>query len=722
LLGTRCLLGILLLLWPVVTMADSINGYVEYLYATVSTKTTDASGQSTKTDSNSFFQRYNFLFEKTIYPKLKLEAGGQFEKDLTKSKSEGTETTSTNSTLRPYATLTLQDPLYTASVGYYLREDTLNVSRTPNVTTTNEQYTGTFGWRPVGLPSLDLRYTRTDEHDQRRAFLDTTIDYLSLISHYANKGLDLWYYGTYTDTDNKLHGLETQDVNHNARGTYGDSFLDGRLNFTTSYNIIRDEITLDTTGPGAGTVSIQLFPFAGLFALNDTPAIGALSPDAALIDGNLTASAGINIGLPPFGGDTRARNMGLDLLNGTTVNNLLVWVDRELPADVAASFSWDIYTSPDNLNWTFLATVPSAPFGPFQNRFDIDFPSTSTRYIKVVVKPLQSTAINSSNFPDIFVTELQAFVKRPVQQTKEEKIVSTSQISNTTLRYSILNAPFLYYDFLYYYSKTGVSAQEQSTLSNGFSLNQQLSRVLTLTARAAREDGTEQNENRTAYIYNASLLGTPLKTLTSGLVFSGRDEHIGGKPRNSNSVFLNNTTQLYKGVALNFNGGYTFSTELDDSKLKTTILTLGANIVPRPTLTTTVYLTYIDSHRTTPGLPETTNLTNNATITVAYNPVRALYLLASVQFIDETGQRVKTLQNYGLNWSPFPDGALQFRFSYNEERRTQDQFTNKIINPGLRYKINTRSYLDLSYQSIRSDSPSQKTDTDIFSANLKIFF
>jgi hypothetical protein len=178
----QCLLGILLLFLPVLAMADSINGFLDYTYTTGSTKTTDASGQSTKTDTNNFLQRYNLLLDKTIYPKLKLEAGGIFEKDLTRFKSGDTETTSTNTRLRPYATLTLKDPLYTAGVGYYLREDTMKASQVQTVTTVNEDYTGIFGWRPAGLPSVDLRYTRTDQYDRSRTALDITKDYLSIMA------------------------------------------------------------------------------------------------------------------------------------------------------------------------------------------------------------------------------------------------------------------------------------------------------------------------------------------------------------------------------------------------------------------------------------------------------------------------------------------------------------------------------------------------------------
>jgi hypothetical protein len=89
--------------------------------------------------------------------------------------------------------------------------------------------------------------------------------------------------------------------------------------------------------------------------------------------------------------------------------------------------------------------------------------------------------------------------------------------------------------------------------------------------------------------------------------------------------------------------------------------------------------------------------------------------------LNQTGEQSHTLQNYTLNWSPFPGGALQFRFSFNENRRPEDGTIDRIVSPGVRYMINNRSYLDVSYQSIRSAAPGQSMDSNIFSANLRVF-
>ena len=214
---------------------------------------------------------------------------------------------------------------------------------------------------------------------------------------------------------------------------------------------------------------------------------------------------------------------------------------------------------------------------------------------------------------------------------------------------------------------------------------------------------------------------TPLRTLTNSLVFSGRNEEVGGESREYTSIFLNNTALLYKGIDVSLNGGVTSSTETDGTKMDSTMVTLGANIVPHRTATVTLYLTDSRTDQTGPGRESLSIDYRRLDLTVAYNPFRTLYIVGSLQLIEESGQGMKTFQSYGLNWSPFPDGALQFRFSYNETRRPEDQLTDRILTPGLRYKINNRSFLDLSYQWTRSESASQTIDSSAFTSNLKIF-
>jgi hypothetical protein len=701
-------------------MGDSISGYADEIYTSLSTKSTGPSGTTT-TDSDTLVQRYFLLLDKTIFPKLTLDVTGIFEKDLTNSKSSGQEeSTSTTTRFVPSATLTLRDPLYNAGIGYFLNEQQSTASRAPSVTLVNEDYQALFGWRPAGLPTMDMRFDRIDTFDKAHAITDTTEDLLTLASLYAYKGVRLQYFGTYTDTTDHLHSTETQNLNQNMLGMYNTSFFNGRLLFGETYNINTDKVTTVSMAAG-GTVSVQVFPFSGLSTLSNMPTLGPLSPNPALIDGNLTVSAGIDIGLPPLGGNLTLRNIGLDFQNAVAVNDLQVWVDRTLTPAVAASFSWGIYTSPDNQNWTLLQTVFPASFGTFQNRFDIPIAQVTTRYIKVVVAPLSAAVTGASSFPNIFVTELQAFVTQTATGKERQSLTNTTQISTTTARYRIFDSPLIYYDFSYFFDRGSTSAQETSTLSNGLSGTYRFTSFLTSSARIIRQDGTQGNETTTAYVYNASLIATPLPTLTDSIVVSGTDESIGRLPQSTASISLNNTAQLYKGVDVTFNAGRVDTENTDRSKIDSTIFSAGANIVPHTGMTWTFILSETDTSRSIPGGVTTSLVSKNGLVTLAYTPVKTLYLLASINLLEETGQRRQVLQTYGGNWTPFPYGALQLRFSYNETAIPEQQLTTKTISPGVRYKINSRSFLDLSYQSLKSQIASQITDSTGVTLELEIF-
>ena len=560
-------------------LLQGINGLLDLNYSFFSSKTTDASGVTTKTETNTYNPRFSLSINTTILPKLRLDAGAVFEKNISILKTDFEDTKTTSTKLRPYGYLTLSDPLYTAGVGFSRREETTKTAGQQGFTLINDDYLALLKWKPDGFPSFDAQYERTNTFDEAHLIQDTTKDYFSLTSRYSYKGLDLRYQGTYTDTNLKLNHLEITDWTHSGWATYSNSFFNRRVFLSTSYNINNDQI--ETSARGTGTVSSQVFPFAGLSLNTDTPDTGALtvrpSPDT-LIDGNLTASAGIDLVTDPAPiGDIRRRNMGLDFSNVTEVNNLLVWVDRDV-SSIASSFNWDIWISSDNLNWTHWAGPVTAPFGPFQNRFEIDFPNVQTRFIKVVTTPLFPRPFS---FPNIFVTELQAFLKKPAQEVRGTT-TRTSQNYYLDIKSRILDIPTFFYNFDYFYTRTDPDGQVRYTVSDGFSVNHRFSRVFSGNAKVAREDGSEQKEKRVAYVYDASLEAVPLKTLTHRLVFSGRDETIGGRHNNNNSFILYNFAELYKGLEVNLNGSLSFLTSETGQRTQETGIQFLAMIIPHP--------------------------------------------------------------------------------------------------------------------------------------------
>lgn len=727
----------LLLLLILPTMAEAqgiiqgVSGYSEFVFNTSSTKLTDSSGNTVKLNSTIYTERLRLNVDTEIFPTLRLTAGGLVEGNMSETKVDGVKGKAKGLNFRPYINLMWNSDPFTLGAGYNRREESVKAGGGPRVTNIKDEYNAIFGWKPDGLPWLDILYTRQHFYDEDREVQDITTDTVLLGLKYTYKNLDMRYQANYSKDADKVAGLDTTDLTQTGRIAYADSLLDNRISFNTIYNITRQDTTTISKATG-GEISTQLFPFAGLSINFDiippqTQHTVTLNPNPGLIDGNLTASAGINIGLPPVGGNTQPRHMGLDLLNVTEVNNLLVWVDRELPANIANFFSWDIYTSSDNLNWTFARSIAPAPFGgQFQNRFELDFLSVQTRYIKVVTRPLAPTLIDASSFPNIFVTEIQAFVKKPVDASQRKtKTHNTSQYFNADARARILNIPLLSYDFSFFYSRSDPLGVYQYTLSNGLSVNHRFSEVFSGTARVRREDNVTPDQKIADYIYDASLTATPLRTLTHTLVFSGRNGTASGDIEGSRStygVFLNNTAKLYQGVDVYLNGGVNYAKRETNQKQSGTTLSFGSNIVPHRNLTFNLNFSNTTGDQKGGGQPETSSSTRSVDMNVSFTPFPTLYLYGSLNITSRTDTKTSYLQNYSLNWSPFPGGSLQLNFGYTESLRSEDNGRDTSFGPSLTWKITNRATLNMSYQVVKLKSVSQKEDTNSFSARLQVLF
>ena len=718
---TFSVLLLLLVLLPRIARAQGIfqgiNGLLEFNYSFLTSKMKDGTGVTTKTDTSNYNPRFTLNIDTKIFPNLKLHAGGIAEFIKTDFESSGIDTKTTLTRIRPYVDLTLETPLYTAGLGYIMRQEKTKTTDSPSVTLVNEEYNAILGWRPEGLPNIDMKLRRTNNFDEEKVLRDIKEDSVNLISKYTYRGLQLNYNSTYIHTMDHLNDLDVKQLTHNGRVAYGGSFLNKRVTVNTTYDIFHQEVK--TVSEGTGFITLQVFAFAGLSKIDDTlpPVPITLDQNPALVDGNTTASAGIDLisNLPLV-----RRQLGFDFLNPAEVNQLLVWVDRDLSTAIASSFLWEIFISEDNLNWTPWAGPITASFGPFQNRFEINFPNIipAKRYIKVVTTPLSRTPLVP---PNIFVTELQAFLRQSAAEA-QEKTRRTSHIYNLDAKARILDNPILFYDFYYFFNKVLPDDQKRYNVSNGFSVNHRFSSIFSGTARVAREDGEEDDEKRVAYVYNASITADPLRTLRNSLVFSGREEEIGEKPNDTRSIFLYNTAQLYQGIDVNLSGGLNFSKQETGEKARDIVINLGANIVPHRTMT--LGLNYSDTMSRRRGSERGTFSTSarRLDLSVNYNPFRTLYFLAFIQVIAEKGEDIQTIQNYSVNWSPFPDGALQFNLAYNENLRSEDNAKERNFIPSVRWKITKRSYIDLSYQIISSESKVQKVNSQVISSNLKIFF
>lgn len=693
---------------------------IESVFSSVSTKTTFASGAVTKTDTTNTYPALTLNLDTRIFPGLTLNTGGVFEVNFMSVETDGGKTESTVARNRPFFLLRSTNPVFAPGIGYFRREDRSRTAGLSNVKLVNDEFAGYLSWNPVGGPRSDFQFLRTHTYDDDRAFQDVTKDFGTLVSNYTYGSLGAHYRGAYLRTDDKRHAVETTQVAHGGRLDYSAALLAKRLLWNATYNVNYQDLKTAAQGSG-GEVEFPLTPYRALSAVSDTPVTARLTENGALSDGNLTAGAGIDLGVPATPVEAQARNIGLDFLNPTQINRFLVWVDRSLPIEVANAFSWEIYSSSDNITWKREASVPLAPFGAFENRFEIDFPRITARYVKVVTRPLSVVVPDSGRYADILVTEIQPFVRRRAGEVSS-RLTNTTHLVNTDVRFRILDAPQLYYEGFYLYNGPDAFDQSTDTLSNGLSLHHAFSRVLSAYGRVAREQGSEPRGRRTATVSNATVTVEPIPTWRSSLLYTGLDERIAGLPNRRHGVFLQNAAQPYRGVDILFGFGWN-STEWETGEIaRDRLLNLSGTIVPRQHVSLTFSYDDTTTRRsgTFTGAPRTHVRRSYGAVVV--DPVRTLHLVLGGEVIAVSGQRTRTTLDIGANWAPFPDGKLQLIFASNDALRALEFGRERSTLGAVRWNISRRSYVDVSYQRTRSEFIVQTTESRVFSVTVRMFF
>ncbi len=690
---------------------------VDVTYASISTTTTSASGAVTTTDSSSLYPTVMLNLNGLLFPEVRLNTGGTFQYNRMSTGTDGSTTVSTLSEISPFFLLRSTNPIFSPGFGYFRREDRNRTSGLTDVKLINDEWDGYLGWNPDGGPNSQFQYVRSATFDASRALVDTTKNYVLLNSNYSYKDFTAYYRGSYLDTNDALNDVDTRQMSHGARVSYAGSFIDKRLSVDATYNVNHQGITTTAGGKG-GEVAIPVTPYAGLSINSDTPLTARLTANPLLIDGNLTASAGVDLGLPVPPADTQARNIGLDFLNPAQVNRFLVWVDRDLPVEVSNSFSWDIYSSLDNVMWKLEANVPVAPFGPFEDRFQVDFTAVTARYLKVVVRPLSAAVANASTYPHILVTEIQPFMVQPPGAVRTE-LSQTTHIVNTDVRFRIVDS--LFYEGSYFYNGPNVQGAHTDTLSNGLSVNHTFNRIFSTFGRLAFEEGTDPEGHRTATVTNATFTIEPIPTLRTSLLWNGMDERIGGVPRSRNGFYVQNSAQPYAGVSLQFGVGWSATTELTGSASNDTVVNLSGTVTPREHVSLTFNYDDTSSSRSGFYVGPQRYRTQRLYGALAVDPTRTLHLVVGEEIIAVTGQQAMTTLDLSANWSPFPDGALQFLFAYNDALRPLVYGKDRNTQATVRWNLTRRSYIDVTYQKTRNEIVFQTTDSRVFSTSLRLF-
>ncbi|HEY6010026.1 MAG TPA: hypothetical protein VIX18_01045, partial [Nitrospirota bacterium] len=394
---------------------------------------------------------------------------------------------------------------------------------------------------------------------------------------------------------------------------------------------------------------------------------------------------------------------------------------------IANSFAWNVYTSADNSNWTLVQTVQPAAFGPFESRFSIDFQNVKTRYLKVATRPL-SLAVQGATDPiyqSIFVTEMTTFIIRQAADVKGKSSQLNQQVNASA---ATRIAEGISHVFLYNISESlSESGGRETTsryynLSNGLTLTRpfKIGPTLTANARFTRNDTVDSNGVRQGmYNYGAGLSAVPLRTLRGSLQYGGSLLDDGSK---MDSLTLSSSADLYPGVSVSAMGGLN-SSFAGPTKAKTTgdSFRTSAGITPHRTLT--LSLNYAATRQSTNANSMVSlSTTEQWDAGASYRPFEALYLTGAVSRFHGSDRKPTTLHSYGLNWSPFSGGTLQFSFGYTESYESGTDTLMKTIGPTLTWAVAPRATVTLSYFDATTSSPQVNNEVKSLFGQYKMSF
>ncbi|HET6923595.1 MAG TPA: hypothetical protein VFI16_10655, partial [Anaeromyxobacteraceae bacterium] len=673
-----------------------------------------------------WLQQYGLNLEQRLFPLFRLVGYGFYESGIVTGTTDGILTESEARRWTVSGRAVMGDPVLGAQLGYdrsVRSADALSGGlATLGTDLVRETWSLIGTWRPEGLPVLNLRLSRTDVFDERRTGADQTTDEVSLGTAYQHRGLDARYRMLWQDLADRLRGTETATLSNGARLGYSDRILDDRVSLYGSYDLVH--ISSETTVTGAGgTVATQQFPVAGLSAVEVFPATPdrvALPPNGTLVDGDVLAGAGLNIGFgPTLSGDAAYRDLGVQFADVVTpVNTVWIWVDRPLPATVSGAFLWTAYRSDDNLNWTQVPLGGPVAFAPFNNRFEIPVAPAQARYLKLVVKPLAAAVTTDVRYRDILVTEMQVF-QVVAAETARGTTSSLRGNANASARVQILTSVPLSYDFAATLSHHSARPGVYYGLTNGLSLSQPLAPIITLDARLERSDLSAGQGHEAISRASASLGAQPLPTVGGNLSYSGQLQQgaAGGQSTHNLSIF--GRADPYRGVSLNASASYTLSALADGGSGRQGTAQASVGLTPNRWLVLGGSWSWSSGRVRGGARGDSSDVQSRLDGTATVNPAPAIFASVSLARVWANGVP-HSLLNLSGSVSPFPGGDLYLGFAYNETLDTRSELRVRGWGPSMRWKIRGATYLSAAYSVLDSTSPALDVHSRTFTARLAL--
>lgn len=559
-----------------------------------------------------------------------------------------------------------------------------------------DRMTGHLGFRPDGLPGMSLYAERRVTHDDATAF-DLKDSFLVASLEKSFGGLHLEASRRYQSLDDGQLQFARRLVQDYGQVSYEDVLLGGRAsvnaNALVSYAKLDERARLtDVSVATPQTIS------RALYAIDETPLDARDHPPAvlrALNDGNLSQPTSV-----PVGSDGASyQDLVADMGRFVALDSFRIPVRDAsagpLPSGGGSLF-WNVYRSQDGLDWTPISGGATTRFDPVQSLYEVTFERTTSRWFKLINFGLAPTPA--------FVTELQAvdhttFSAKEVRRTN---VLQTSFTASVSLR-PVDRVTVDYYGLFNSTRQTSSGRPDLTTrdsdhmVSTGIDLTRRLNLLLRYERRNATASGGFDQSFETEL---ADLRYRLLRNLDVTLEGIRAKEDSQGRPSEVRGGTLRGYFRFLRTLDLATSVGYQRQEfTLDGSAVGTTSASAVSIAEFTPALRGTFTASYQRSSPDGPlfgaasGVPTKDERYSGE---LFYRPGQQLGL--GVRFGYVRSDAISgPIQQYRIDWIPFPYGALVLAARYDEDvdpfgRRHARRF---MFTP--RWTLNRKMFLDFNY-------------------------
>jgi hypothetical protein len=676
---------------------DDISGSARLTYSSAKTTTGEEEDRSW-----SFAQIYNLKATKAFSPKF------SFAANLGINVQETNEQKTTR--LTPDLRLNMTNEYFTANTGYQLTEKGLDIltMTSDEQRYTTESWNANFKTKSDKYPKIKLYYNEDSKYDHLRVHArNTKSRKFTGGTDYTYRFLDFNYEYRNTLTDDYVTNKVDDTGTHYGKVNFRKSFLANKITSSGSYSINDTRTEVKTGGQTVRVAEIKTVS-QGLYLQDNTPVSSTLASTPALIDGNKTTSAGINIGEI---GNTY-QNIGINLTSTMEVELIYLYTSTPSPFFNRDLYTWAVYYSSDNLSWTQITSNATKVYDTTENRFEISFTATTARYFKIVNTANDTFQLN--------VTEIEAYSYTTYPAFSTTTTERTTQTILANLGYKPTDWLSLVYDFTQTENDAKTDKTRRQSHNANIRVERELHKYLTAWAQYGRRmeyDSGATEEDKITDTYLLHFLSSPLPTVNTDLSLNHTVSKEDGETISKNSSALFQiSAKLREGADLDIDGNIIRSENFTNQS-ETNTKSIDSNLRLELTKMLTAELEYSRKWTDTQQPSgDTASQTSNARTTVYWRPSRDFYFRGSYDIDkDETGQRT-TRHQHNLSWIMTEKMQLSMKYTL-----ARNNAINTTYSSDLTWNLSKIITMRFSYAWSRQKADTV-TETQTFTTDLSARF